>query len=314
MLTGRQSRARESRKMSQDLDDSKAAKTARLKAAVAISFADAALGEIPEICQGCRFGTGDQRDCTLISAKRFDTLFGKGPCHLDRGFKKQVVLFMATNYPDHRPQAALIADKILARLCSDPKVFPGDELQRLPETKIWMARFIRNDVIDVLVRQEELDPPRCRQCRSFSDSGCRLEHIPTPSGKLAPNPWWGDSVQGKSEPRTLTPSCEQFEFKSMIEADPLAELFGPESSALGSTISFIEAIDTLAKRGETEFSEALILRRHLVGQEPLDEIAENSQVPFEFVQDHMNSARVKVLQIMSSQAIKSSQGEGDDLL
>lgn len=258
--------------------------------------------DLADLCQSCRFGTGEARDCSLIVAGRIDALLEKGPCRLERRYKNGVIGILTTGFPDARPQAALVAERGLADLKRQPESFPGSALKRLIPTVDWLERRARNDALDILTRQGDIETPSCGQCRQFSGQGCRLEHVPDASGQLRPNPWWGDRVDADTEPRGLDPACESFELKDLLSVDVLDGLLGPSAVDCPSTAVLLGAVEEIAGDGEDGFLEAIILRRHLLAGEPLDDVAELAQVPTEFLQPILAKAKEKLASRLTENA------------
>ena len=260
-------------------------------------------GQPPEICVSCRFGTGPRRDCTLIVGGRLQTLLDEGPCEIPDFMRQATASAVARSHPFGRDHASDIAQESILRLLERRESFPGKTLQRLPELKRWLRRFVRNHVIDSLRQARILTKLRCGACVRFTTTQpgrCTLEFLPDLGEGLRPNPWWGERVLRATDPRSLEPPCEEFEWRK----PGIVDIFENEIAAPGSGRPqrardlIVLGLDRLAARGERALREAAALQSHYLAGETIAVIAKRSRVSEKTVKRLLSSGREALLDVL----------------
>ena len=211
----------------------------------------------PRVCESCRFGSGPERDCGLIVAGDMRRLLEEGPCELHRHLKSRVAVILKKNFPLVKEQSEDIYQDAVLRLLDPKMVLPGEKLKGLGPLMRWLGRFLKNHVIDSLRRQRIITRLRCGSCEHFSrqmPQRCQLEFITSPGGEMEPNPWWGDRVKPASDPRLLSPPCQEFEWRrpatfDIFDADLVPKT--PRASRPEEAVRVcLLAIDRLASHSE----------------------------------------------------------------
>ncbi|MCB1282675.1 MAG: hypothetical protein KDB18_14225, partial [Salinibacterium sp.] len=221
------------------------------------------------ICVSCRFGSGLQRNCTLIQGNQLAQLIEEGPCDLTGRLQDTVGRVFARRFPSQSGRREDVAQESLLKLLELGEAFPGDRLVRLRDLDRWLERFARNAVIDHLRKARVITRLRCGACVHFSlrpPNRCTLEFTGEESEGLRPNPWWGPRVQRQTDPKRVDPPCLEFEWKSPASFD-IFEHEGLNTVVEGDRAaevarSVILALDELASRGDRGLREASTIRRH----------------------------------------------------
>lgn len=244
-----------------------------------------------------------RRDCTLIQASRLQTLIDEGPCNLGEFFRDRTSRAVARSHPYGREYAADISQEGLLRLLERPESFPGREIARLPETRRWLSRFVRNHVIDSLRRARIVTRLRCGACVRFTTiqpGRCTLEFLPDTGEGLRPNPWWGERVSRRTNPRGLAPPCDEFEWRKPGSID----IFENQVAAPGpgrpkrARDLVVLALDRLGARGERGMREAAAIQSHYLAGESVAHIAESSRVSEKTVKRLLSSGREALLDVL----------------
>lgn len=257
---------------------------------------DGSTGSPPEVCTTCRFGTGVRRDCTLIKSARLQQLLEEGPCRLGEFVRDRTERVVARSHPFAREHAADIAQEGILRLFERVDAFPGERLVRLPEARRWLAHFVRNHVIDALRRARVVTRLRCGACVRFigvQPGRCTLEFLPDIGEGLRPNPWWGDRVARRTDPRGLRPPCDEFEWRRPGSIDVFdVEVADPARGASQRVRDLVVlALDRLGARGDRALREAAAIQSHYLAGETVAHIAQRSRVSEKTVKRLLHTGR-----------------------
>lgn len=263
---------------------------------------------VPEVCVSCRFGSGAQRDCTLIRTKALRDLFEFGPCAIEGRFREMVHRHVVEPFPMAESHAADAAQEAVLDLLGLDDAFPGDRLLRLPALERWLERFARNRVIDHLRRVRVIARLRCGSCRHFAVAPpprCTLEFVGDPTEELRPNPWWGRKVERHTDPRHLEPPCGDFSWRRTTTFD----LFEHESVELGeeysrrekAAVCMVQALDRLASSSIKGLREASTLQRHYLGKESVADIAASMGVSEKTVKRLLAAGRADLLTVLQKE-------------
>lgn len=253
---------------------------------------DEVLAAAAEVCRPCRFGTGPRRDCVLISAGQLDRLLEEGPCDLgSRLLEVARDILVARGRPAGRAEDR--RDALLATLSERQAILARLGMSRLDEFEVWLRGQLAAVIDEDLVEEPEPVAPervasspaarstglRCGSCRHLRRGGrrvCGLEFIGSDASDLRPNPWWGRSLAGDTDPGSLQPPCPAHEPWAAGELDPFDGLVGskPAASRRDEAARLVcLALDRFAGRDELSLGAAALLRAQVFQRRELVDLA-----------------------------------------
>ncbi len=263
---------------------------------------------IPPVCQSCRFGSGPQRDCSLIAKGDLSALMEQGPCQMDRYIRSRINLILRRNFPLVTGQGDDVYQEAALRFLDPELPFPGAKLKGLAGLRRWLPRFLRNQVIDHLRRQKIITRLRCGACEHYSratSQRCQLEFYVGPDGELTPNPWWGDRVSTKTDPRKLDPACGEFTWRKPATFDVFDDELVSETPAASKSQEAVRvcllAIDKLSATSDRGIREAAVIAGHYFSKRSVADLAERSGVSEKTVKRLLASGRVALLKILTEE-------------
>ncbi|MFT7619429.1 MAG: RNA polymerase sigma factor (sigma-70 family) [Planctomycetota bacterium] len=271
---------------------------------------------VPVVCVSCRFGTGPDRECSLILDGNLTELLSEGPCQLDRHIRSRLNIIMRRNFPLVTDHADDLFQEAIMRLLGPGLAFPGQLLKTLPALRRWLPRFLRNQVIDYLRHQKVITRLRCGACENFSRNTpqrCQLEFITEDGGELVPNPWWGDRVSPSTDPRRLDPSCSEFVWRRPATFD----IFDEEAVGKNPAASKSEeaarvcllAIDRLSVSSERGMREAAVIAAHYFSKRRVADLATRSSVSEKTIKRLLSTGRKSLLTILQKEFGLDSPGD-----
>ncbi|MEZ6196311.1 MAG: hypothetical protein R3F20_11395 [Planctomycetota bacterium] len=255
--------------------------------------------QIPRVCQSCKFGAGAERDCTLLQAGRLETLLEEGPCGFRNRVRLAVERTLAENFREARSLAPLVTEKSTFRL-QLMEDFPGDALARLPDALVWLDRFVLNFAADVLAPRDEIPGLRCGRCRHFdaSEGLCNLEIGRGPDGRRTPHVWYREYVAPTTDPRQMTPACDGYEGVSAADRDPFAGVLDGIGTARATQL-VMAAVDRLAETSTRGMAQAVLVVRHGLKREPLEDVATAARLDLDTARRLFDSGMAEVRKLLA---------------
>jgi DNA-directed RNA polymerase specialized sigma24 family protein len=279
--------------------------------------ADAVPPVVEEVCRACRFGHGEMRACVLLERNDEKTLLDEGPCDLAAFIVAETRRLIYRRYPFAKSAADDVASETLLRILETGHLLAEGRIAYLSILRLRIREMVRNAVIDTLRHHRLVTRIRCGACINFDTEspppGCHLPFLPDFGSETRPNPWYGEEVQRKTDPRGLEPPCDAFTWRRPETHDIFAEEI-PGMSAEGTPREralhlLVQALDRLAQKDAGGLRASSVVFWHYLKGKSVKELADEGGVSDKTVKRVLADGRDRLLGILQEDFGVESVGE-----